>query len=184
MPASCFAAELISAYPDAKVILSVRNSVEEWHESVVNTVYFMRSRLWFMQPGVLSEIFVRVMRIPSYILMRKRMFQCFFEDDFERTGDKVYEKHMETVKSLVPAEKLLVFNPKEGWEPLCRFLGKDVPEGKPFPKLNDRAQFMEAVGKMFENTKERRHANRVRAFVFGLIAIGFGMLMWQGNIRK
>lgn len=46
-------------------------------------------------------------------------------------------RHNEEVKRTVPADRLLVFQVKEGWEPLCHFLGKPVPP-IPFPHLNDR----------------------------------------------
>ena len=44
--------------------------------------------------------------------------------------------------SHVPADKLLVYDVKEGWEPLCSFLGKDVPADSPFPHLNNRDNFL------------------------------------------
>lgn len=40
----------------------------------------------------------------------------------------------------VPPEKLLVFEPKQGWEPLCKFLNRPVPD-QPFPHVNDTASF-------------------------------------------
>jgi hypothetical protein len=48
---------------------------------------------------------------------------------------RVFEQHYERVRRAVPAERLLVFRVQEGWEPLCRFLGVDVPD-EPFPRVN------------------------------------------------
>ena len=45
-----------------------------------------------------------------------------------------YDKWYEKVKKTVPKEKLLEFDVSMGWEPLCRFLGKEIPEGVAFPK--------------------------------------------------
>lgn len=45
-------------------------------------------------------------------------------------------KHNEHIKKLVPKERLLEFHPKDGWKPLCDFLGKEVPEGD-FPNINE-----------------------------------------------
>ncbi|EKG11775.1 hypothetical protein MPH_11270 [Macrophomina phaseolina MS6] len=56
--------------------------------------------------------------------------------DFPEKGKQMYYEHNEMIKSLVPAGKLLVYNLKEGWGPLCAFLGEEVPE-RPFPKVND-----------------------------------------------
>ena len=55
----------------------------------------------------------------------------------EEVSVKFYKEHVEEVKASVPSEKLLVFNVKEGWQPLCTFLGLPVPE-IPFPNVNDR----------------------------------------------
>jgi hypothetical protein len=51
----------------------------------------------------------------------------------------VHRGHNELVRSLVPKEKLLLFDLASGWEPLCTFLGKKVPEA-PFPYVNDLAE--------------------------------------------
>ena len=48
-----------------------------------------------------------------------------------------FERHAEAVKAFVGANKLLVYNVREGWEPLCTFLEVDVPN-EPFPRLNQR----------------------------------------------
>ncbi len=53
-------------------------------------------------------------------------------------------RHNEGVKRRVPAEKLLVFEVKEGWGPLCEFLGVAEPD-KPFPRLNDAAQMRRRI---------------------------------------
>ncbi len=69
-------------------------------------------------------------------------------------GDVEDRQHMieafnlwnEEVKEFVPANRLLVYEVKEGWEPLCRFLGAEVPKDKPFPHLNDSDSFRSMVG--------------------------------------
>jgi hypothetical protein len=45
----------------------------------------------------------------------------------------------------VPAERLLVYEVKEGWEPLCEFLGVEAPKDEPFPHLNDTDAFRRRV---------------------------------------
>jgi len=52
--------------------------------------------------------------------------------------------HHERVKREVPAERLLVWEVGEGWEPLCEFLGVEVPDG-PLPHANDRGTFLGRV---------------------------------------
>ena len=49
-----------------------------------------------------------------------------------------YLRHYERVRALVPKERLLEFKAKDGWEPLCAFLGKDVlTEAYKYPFVNE-----------------------------------------------
>jgi hypothetical protein len=47
----------------------------------------------------------------------------------------------------VPPEKLLVFEPGDGWAPLCAFLGVPVPD-EPYPQVNSTAEFQAMVAGM------------------------------------
>ena len=67
------------------------------------------------------------------------MFQGRFED--RAFAIDVFNRHNEQVRRDVPADRLLVYEVSQGWGPLCEFLGVPVPEGKPFPHLNDAAEF-------------------------------------------
>jgi hypothetical protein len=71
------------------------------------------------------------------------LFSGKFED--RQYAIEVFNQLNEDVKERVPAERLLVYDVKEGWEPLCEFLGVEVPEGKPFPHLNDTEAFRKMV---------------------------------------
>ena len=66
----------------------------------------------------------------------------FLEKDYALD---VFHRHNEEVQSKVPADRLLVWEVKEGWEPICRFLGVEVPD-TPFPHLNDTASFRTMFG--------------------------------------
>jgi Sulfotransferase domain len=57
---------------------------------------------------------------------------------------KAFVAHNEAVKATIPASQLLVFEVKDGWEPLCEFLGAQVPD-EPFPRTNDREEFWDLV---------------------------------------
>ena len=83
----------------------------------------------------------------ALLLRSALIWDTTFEDRF---ADKdfaisVFEKHNETVKQTVPADQLLVYEVKEGWEPLCDFLDVEAPKGKPFPHLNDSDSFRKTV---------------------------------------
>ncbi|HKH78189.1 MAG TPA: sulfotransferase [Rubrobacteraceae bacterium] len=76
-------------------------------------------------------------------MMEKIISKVTFDGRFEDREHVVrrFVRHTEQVKERVPPEKLLVYEVGEGWQPLCDFLGAEVPRGKPFPRLNDRQAF-------------------------------------------
>jgi len=77
----------------------------------------------------------------------KLIWEQTFEGSFEdrRYAIEVFKRHNEEVKNHVPPERLLIYEVREGWKPLCGFLGVEIPEGKPFPHLNDMEAFKERV---------------------------------------
>lgn len=145
-PACTFYEELMERYPDAKVLLSVRDP-ERWYESVRNTIYELsvvipRSRL----SGVVFAL-IRLFRGTFRTDMADEIiwegtFHGRFEDRPYAIG--VFERHNEEVERKVPADKLLVYEVKQGWGPLCEFLGVEDPD-KPFPRLNDTAEMRRRI---------------------------------------
>jgi len=63
-----------------------------------------------------------------------------FEGKFEEKHHaiEVFNRHNEEVKGRVPSEQLLVYEVKEGWGPLCEFLGVEEP-ANPFPRFHEAA---------------------------------------------
>ena len=137
-PSAAYWRELAAHYPDSKVILTTR-SFESWYESALETIYPVSRDI----PGWMTVIpKVRKIREMTYGTIWNRLFDDQFEDrDHVRA---VFERHEAAVKAEIPAGRLLVFHPKEGWEPLCTFLGVPVPD-EPFPNVNDRADFRKRV---------------------------------------
>jgi len=142
-PACTFYGELMERYPGAKVLLSVRDP-ERWYESVRNTIYELSS----LSTGLrFSRVVFAVVtpfafgRISRGNMVDDIIWEGTFDGRFE---DKpyaigVFERHNEEVKRRVPPDKLLVYEVKEGWGPLCKFLSVEEPD-KPFPRLNDTAE--------------------------------------------
>jgi Sulfotransferase domain len=79
--------------------------------------------------------------------MDRIMWENTFSGNFEdrEYAIEVFNRHNEGVKEHVPVDRLLVYEVKDGWEPMCVFLEVGVPEGKPFPHLNDTAAFVRMV---------------------------------------
>lgn len=133
-PGARFWRELAAFYLDAKIVLTVRDP-DEWYDSFSATILrLMQSRESIDDPHLRGLV---------------DMGQVLIETDVfnGRVADRSYaiakfKAHNAEVQAAFPASRLLVFDVREGWEPLCRFLGCDVPAIS-FPKLNSSKQFTE-----------------------------------------
>jgi hypothetical protein len=121
----------MEVYPAAKVLLTIRDP-EKWYESTKHTIYTMVDA---PEPSSMLRMATK--------LVWEQTFGRNFED--RRHAIEVFERHNQEVKEHVPAERLLVYEVKDGWEPLCEFLGAEVPKGEPFPHLNDTEAFINRV---------------------------------------
>jgi hypothetical protein len=130
-PTAAFYKELMEVYPEAKVLLTIRDP-EKWYESTKHTIYTM---LDAPDPSPMLRMATK--------LVWEQTFDGHFED--RRYAIEVFKRHNEEVKKHVPPERLLIYEVKEGWKPLCEFLGVERPEEKPFPHLNDTEAFKEMV---------------------------------------
>ncbi|HUN77355.1 MAG TPA: sulfotransferase [Solirubrobacteraceae bacterium] len=146
-PGGYFYRELAEAYPDAKVLLSVRDP-ERWEPSFRETIVEMRygESLMRLLASARGEIDPRWRR---YLELVDRMFygpQGTFADGWEEPEQLMEQMvaHTEQVKAAIPADRLLVWEVGEGWGPLCEFLGVEVPD-EPLPHENDRETFLDRV---------------------------------------
>ncbi len=142
-PACTFYKELMATYPNAKVLLSMRDP-EKWYESTKSTIYQVsqRSRT---SSALLVFFFLKLVKhgiAAATPMVNRLVWKDTFHDRFEEKeyATSVFNQHNEEVKNYVPPEKLLVYSVKDGWEPLCAFLGVPVPDVS-FPHLNDRESF-------------------------------------------
>jgi hypothetical protein len=133
-PASLYYKELLQAFPDAKVVLTVRDP-EQWYASMFRTAYTMME---LNTPAWVRRFVPPYKRFADLIdlLIWDGLFAGRFAD--REYAINVYNWHIEDVKRNVPADKLLVYNVRDGWEPLCAFLGCPVPAEMPFPYVNDQ----------------------------------------------
>lgn len=134
-PAACVWQELMDAYPDAKVLLTVHpGGAEAWYDSVMDTIYFTE-RLW--QWRVLETVtpFARKFGPMARTLIWQRFHKGTMPDRSAAIAE--YHHHIAAVKAAVPADRLLIFSVADGWAPLCAFLGLPVPD-QSFPRINDR----------------------------------------------
>ena len=130
-PVAAYYKDLMTFYPESKVILTVRDP-EGWHRSVMNTIY-QAGRGFF---GQFSRIIPSVHQFLN--AMEKAIWQGIFHNRLEDKAHaiEVFKNHIEEVKRVVPRERLLIFEARHGWEPLCAFLNVPVPVDKPYPHKN------------------------------------------------
>jgi hypothetical protein len=147
-PSARFYRELVDHYPEAKVLLSVRTS-EEWVRSMRGTVWGI-----FHGDSVLHHVSeARAAIDPRWARYMTLMRWMSWDEGVGALAGDTYsddglaaamERWNESVRRVVPAERLLEWNPNEGWEPLCEFLGVEPPS-EPLPRLNDSASFREGI---------------------------------------
>jgi hypothetical protein len=166
-PACCVWRELMAAYPDAKVILTLHpKGAEAWYESTMETIYFTEN-MW--QFKVLRAVtpFGRKFGEMTRKLVWDRNHQGTMDN--RTAAIAYYQQHIETIKAAVPADKLLVFTADQGWGPLCQFLGIAMP-ATPFPNINSRVQFQKIKQEMTQGAYVILAAGAVAAagLVYGL----------------
>jgi hypothetical protein len=133
-PTAGFYSELCAAYPSAKFVLTVR-SPESWAASFSETIY---------------QVISHREKAPEE--MQEWMDMCI--GVVEKSGiplgldkgslEKAFVAHNDAVKAAIPADRLLTFQVKDGWGPLCEFLGVPAPSD-PFPRSNNRTEFWDLV---------------------------------------
>lgn len=133
-PTACFFRELLKSYPSAKFVLTHR-SPESWAESFSTTIYQLLADL-DKAPSEMKEW----IEMSAGVIAKTGFPGGLSRDDLM----EAFSAHNEAVKKTIPANQLLVYQVKEGWEPLCEFLGVPVPS-TPFPRTNDRAEFWDRV---------------------------------------
>ena len=146
-PSCNFWREQMVAFPEAKVILT-RRDPEKWYTSIMNTIWPSS------KAGAASED-------PAAKLRSSMVFGLIWDGIFDgRMDDKdfvisQFEKHNQQVIDEVPAAKLLVYEPGDGWEPLCEFLQVPVPEVE-YPRVNSTEDFRAQWDKIAKQAKEKR----------------------------
>ncbi|KAL9966210.1 hypothetical protein ACROYT_G024249 [Oculina patagonica] len=129
-PGNIFYEEILEVFPDCKVILSERDE-DSWVKSLVN-----------QRAVAEAERFYRMSMLSSTARKIYYVYDCYLDAHLGSRNPKStsvirkrYRIHNNHVKTTVPADKLLVYNVKQGWKPLCDFLGCEVPKS-PFPHEN------------------------------------------------
>jgi hypothetical protein len=150
-PGSYHYKALAEMYPDAKVLLSVRSG-ESWARSMQETIWGM-----LFGDGLLAHMTSAHTDVdPKYKVFIDLCTEMWLHGGIEgglipkgseATLEEMaanMERYNEQVKADIPSDRLLVWAPKDGWEPLCEFLELPVPE-EPIPHVNDTEAFKEGI---------------------------------------
>ena len=138
--------EIAAHYPNAKVLLSVRDP-EAWYKSMSDTI---AQPMREPAPDSAPEI----VRLQS-LMIRKSVLTETFDNRFEDKAHaiEVFKRHTQEVRDTIDPTRLLVFDVREGWAPLCRFLEVPIPD-EPFPRLNDTATTQGMIRLMRESMRK------------------------------
>jgi hypothetical protein len=128
-PACLFWQEILDANPDAVVVLSTRKDSGTWWESASQTIFAIDGS---HIPPEMTEWFE----------MWRGVATARFTHDWtdEVASRAAYDRHNAEVRASVPADRLVEWEPGDGWGPLCGSLGLPEP-AEPFPHLNTREDF-------------------------------------------
>ena len=128
-PASMFWRELSQAFPDALVLLSIRDSAETWWQSLNETILPVARKALapdWKEGRDLLDLFERFTGTTRW--------------DDPGTLMAAYVRHKAAVQKVIPGGRLLVWNASDGWQPICEALGMKVPD-RPFPWVNRRSEW-------------------------------------------
>ncbi|KAK8049281.1 hypothetical protein PG994_011011 [Apiospora phragmitis] len=125
-PAAIFPEELIEAYPEAAVILTVRDDGQKWHDSMMSTLIPAHAQ--------------HNHRSSQMYLLADKYHQHCWSNEFSQHGLALYRRHNKAVRDAASrrGRKLLEYGPGLGWAPLCEFLGFPIPTTDvPYPRADD-----------------------------------------------
>jgi hypothetical protein len=141
-PNAIYYEQIMKAFPEAKVILTLRDA-ERWYQSTHDTVYQFAVK-YQENPAETGSRQSRLYRVTNAMFW-DGLFSGRFAD--KEYAMEVYRNHNQEVIHSVDPGKLLVYDVKQGWEPLCAFLGADVPP-EDFPHLNNSESMRKMLGQL------------------------------------
>ncbi|WPH01364.1 Hypothetical protein R9X50_00420600 [Acrodontium crateriforme] len=177
MPCHLFAAELIEFYPDAKVVL-VERDIDSWYKSwsdfLDNAFNPTLPLLGRFDPYFLGRI-VKV----GVLGVDKQVGGAHSLKAAKARSKEEYRKHYALVRSLVSKERILEYRLGDGWEPLCKFLGKPIP-AKAFPHVNDSA----SNGQSFKELAEKALKRIATSAALGLTPVAVLAATWYYRKKR
>jgi hypothetical protein len=146
--------DLIKKYPDAKVVLTLRDP-DSWYKSVKKITELTMEKYKHVDT---KDTLKKLNKLNEVFILECDLLnpETFEDEEYTKT---LYRKHCEEVVATVPEDNLLIMEFGEGWERLCRFLGKEMPS-VPYPKVNSTETLDRYLNDILENPEvvEQAHA--------------------------
>jgi hypothetical protein len=179
---SFFALQLIEAYPDAKIIL-VERDIDSWYASVDEAIF---RTTWGWRAFLVIDVFGRLMGLRAGLALRKILLG-FYEannvSEIRKNAKDRFRRHYAEIRAKVPKERLLEYKIEQEWEPLCEFLGKEIPD-VPFPRKNKREEHVARVkGRqdMFLKVIGLKLAKSLGPLVLGAAGVWVAVKAWEAT---
>lgn len=151
-PAASFLPQLLSAFPDSKVVLTLRDPYD-WYASAADTIFEALEMSRFNPHPHQQEQASFARR-----LILEGVFSNRHQDKEFAMG--IFEQHSDKVIKLVPKDRLLLYRITEGWGSLCAFLGTEPPDIS-FPWLNEKTEFIASEPEWAKEVKKKRAAEKI-----------------------
>ena len=160
-PGMCFVDDLLDMYPNARVISNKRATPEEWVESVRSTLAYFYTWQYHLLTYWVPTCYWHHQIYVEYARLAKRRYGV--DDMFSA---ECYNRHNEWVHRVATTrgKEVLEWTPEDGWEPLCKFLGRQVPN-EAFPRTNETAEIHKLTAVLIKK------GLRVWAGVLSVVAI-------------
>lgn len=168
-PMIAFSQDLVEAYPEAKVILTYRD-IDAWYESYDKNI-IAASTSWVYNAPSLFMPFLRRIREVHRRAVEGWLGMQYDKESMRSRARKAYTDHYANVRRITPPERLLEFQLQDGWEPLCKFLDKPIPN-QPFPMVNDTADLEEKIGLLLTRAA-KYYASKALFWLIAAILIAF-----------
>jgi hypothetical protein len=188
-PASLMVEELLQTYPDAKVVL-VERDVDQWYRSydaaaIQGTESPFIPLASYIDRKWMGHMCAQMDLIAKYIFgvhVPRTRYALFNNPEYFRiwraNARHGYRKHNETIKRVTPKDRLLLFQLQDGWEPLCEFLGKEVPD-VPFPRVNETKAIQEKVQLYIAESYRRSAVKFLKRMVPVVVAVLALWWLWR-----
>ena len=179
-PAVAFAEDLVAAYPDAKVIL-VEREIESWYRSFDTNVIIPQWSPWISFVSELDPWLLRPVR-RCHRRWATGWMDSHSRAEMREKARPAYRDHYVLVRRVTPKDRLLDFQLKDGWGPLCEFLGKPVPD-VPFPRVNDSEALQELLAIIIKRGLYNTFKRAVRFALLPLAVLGLAiwLLYYRGS---